>query len=358
MDFCRGSGPRLCGIRGLSMSVKKMGALVSALAVALVLGYVLFLSPKDTEVEFKLADPSMSSADTQAASGSVSPAESGRVVVVSVRGESGWDDAARTTTDDTGGYRVEFPMTENGDHKVRVRVEQDGRKRAVTSPAKTVTVLSPTQLQTEVPKFARTDRPLPISGRVGPAAARSVIIESSTDGQHWTEAGAGSSSPDGKFTLAATGLVPGAAQVRVRVTESEANAAAVSTAQPISVEDYKAAGQEYLAIVAPYNKILNEYDKLPDFGTFTIFQASRAKMSKALTRQARRLRAYPYWPQEVKASIELLASSNILEADHDNRLARAKSQSEWNEIAFPDLPKGAANAPVVIRAALGLPKRR
>jgi hypothetical protein len=315
----------------------------------------MFLSPKSTTVKVAVQYASMASTQKETVTGSISPAKAGRLVIVEVRADGSWSEAARTTTDSTGQYKAQFGIADLGDQQVRVRVEKDGRQKAVVSTASPVKVLNPTQLQVAVPKFARTDRPLRISGRVGPAAARMVSIEQSADGQTWTSVGQGTSAPNGQFTVTASGFSAGDTQLRVTVAASDTEASTSSDAQAVSVEDYKAAGRKYLQIVAPLNKLIDEYNTLTtDFGRA---RELAKKMSTESTKEARQLRKYAYWPQEVKSAVDLLAKRCILEADYYHQLANTKTTAEFLGLDYPETSKAADNAPVVIRAALGLPKR-
>jgi hypothetical protein len=337
---------------------KKTLAIVLALVLAVaVMGYFALFSPKASEVSFTLAQASLASMQNESVQGVVVPAESGRSVVIEIAGDGGWSEIARTTTDSAGTFKVAFPMTARGPHKVRVRVDAKGRHKAVTTAAKAVRVLEPTQLEAQIPKYARTDRPLKVSGRVSPASSRTVHLETSPDGQTWSPAGAGKSdATSGQYTLRANGLAPGALQVRVTVENSDTAASTVSETQTVSVEDYKAAGSRYLAIVEPVNRLLDQYNALSDTD-FTGFKALVPKLSKAETVQARQFRAYAYWPREVQGYIALLVKMDILDADYWNLSAHSKNWADANSISAPDLPKGADNAAALTREALGLPKR-
>jgi hypothetical protein len=68
-------------------------------------------------------------------------------------------------------------------------------------------------------------------------------------------------------------------------------------------------------------------------------------------------RRYASWPKEVSHNISLMVEEDLLLADFYHALSRASSIAEYNATAYPELPKGAASAPVLVRAALGLPKR-
>lgn len=342
----------------VTISKKSLAVGLALMLVAAGALYFAMFSPKSTGLSYSVAQSSLSSTETQTVRGEVTPTQSGRLVVVELGDGSSWVRAGTTTTDSAGTFELSFPMTVRGEMSVRVRVEAEGRYEAVTAKTKTVRVLEPTQIEAQIPRFARADRALRIAGRVTPAGARTVHAETSTDGQNWVEAGQTTArAGSGKFSVSAARLNSGTVQVRVTVDETETSASVIGKARSVSVEDYKAAGRRYLAIATPANKALDAWDAAAESNDLTRYKAASAKASRAKTIAARQFRAYAYWPREVKGYIALLAKSATLYADFYNRLAHVKTIAETYAISWPELPKGANNAAALTRAALGLPKR-
>ena len=91
---------------------------------------------------------------------------------------------------------------------------------------------------------------------------------------------------------------------------------------------------------------------MSDYANYTTYQEIYGQLSRRAP-ETRAFRQYPYWPQQVKANIALIATSETLWADMYNQLANAKTSSAFYSISSPDLPKGADNAPALARAALG-----
>ncbi|HWJ09400.1 MAG TPA: hypothetical protein VNS46_08495 [Nocardioides sp.] len=337
--------------RALAIAV----ALVIALAVA---AYFVAFSAKSSQVSLTVGTSSLSSLDLQTAEGTVAPAKAGRLVIVEARSEGAWTELGRATTDADGSYALEFAMTDRGEVAIRARVVKEGRFEQAVSASTDVAVLEPSQVEVRVPASARTDKALKLSGRVIPAGVRTVRVETSSDGQKWTAVGTSESSAGGQFTVLARDLLAGPTMMRVSVEASDTTAATSSTGTEVAVEDYKAAGKRYLAIVTPANNLLDKWDEVNVDGVdVTDIQKLSRELSKAYTKEARNFRDYAYWPAEIQQEIELLARGSVLRADFYHRLAKAESIAEGNELAYPSGPKGAATAPVVIREALGLPKR-
>lgn len=333
------------------------GVAVGAVVVA-VGGWFLFLSPKSSDISAEASATSFALGQPATVTGSVTPAAADRVVVLEQRTNDAWTEVDRSATDAVGEYTFELSMSDKGDGELRTRVLDAGRQSEAASAAIAVKVLDPTQLEATISKFARADRALRIPGRVTPAAERAVVVETSPDGQTWTQAATATSAPaNGKFMARVPGLRPGRVQVRVRVDESASAAEVVGKSAKVSVEDYGAAGKRYLEIVKAGNALITQVNEMSDYLNYTAYQAISAKLSKARTAEAKAFRQYAYWPREVKANIELLAKSSDLSADMYNQLANAKSESAYFAVDAPVEPKGADNAPALIRAALGLPKR-
>lgn len=342
----------------MTISKKVLGvALVVVMAVSAVAYFVLF-SPKDSNLTYSLEYTSLPSNQEQTVTGTVDPAEGDRLILIEVKGSASWVEATRTTTDSSGKFAISFPMTERGTAEIRVRAESKGRQKAVSATPQTVKVLDPTQVEAQIPRFARADKPLRVSGRVIPAGSRTVFVETSNDGQTWSTAGQASTRAEsGKYTVSATGLAQGTLQVRVAVEEADTSAAFVGEPKPVKVEDYKAAGRRYLSIVGPTNKLRDELNAADAGTNLERFTVVAARLSKAETLEVKRLRGYAYWPREVKPSIALLAQSGVIWADYHNRLSHADDFDDAYAISWPKDAKGADNAPALIRAALGLPKR-
>jgi hypothetical protein len=334
------------------------GVGAGAVGVVAVGAWFAFLSPQDSEISALASESSLAVGHEVTISGSIAPAVADRVVVLEQHSSGTWTETDRSATDALGEYVFTVPMTAQGAGEWRTRVLDAGRPSEATSTPLAVNVLEPTRVDAKVTRYARTDRPLRISGRVAPAEARAVILEASSDGESWTEVGkATSRGESGKFLVTAKGLEPGTIHVRVRIEESETSAAALGRAARVSVEDYKAAGKRYLAIVKHANSLIEQLNGMSDSLDYTAYQGLHAELSKVQSAQAKAFRQYAYWPREVQANIALLAQSDDLWADTNSQLANADSADEYYGIPYPRGPKGADNAAALVRAALGLPKR-
>lgn len=342
----------------MTISKKALAIVLSGLFVLAGAAYFTFLSPKPTRASFTLARAYITPTVNESVHGVISPAEDGRLVTIEVATVTGWREVARTSTDSSGTFSLTFPLTKLGSNRVRVRIPSRGRHQALTAAvAKPVLVLEPTELDAQIPRFARADEALQISGRVTPPSNRTVHLETSTDGQSWTSLGTSkTSATTGQFSVAAGALRAGTVHVRLTVDRSDTAASAVTRPKSLSVEDYRAAGRRYLAIVAHYNELVDQYDALGDTD-FAGFKALTPKLSQAASVQSRAFRAYAYWPREVRHYISLLIQEDILDADYWNLVAHADDFAEANSISLPKLPQGAENAAALTRDALGLPKR-
>jgi hypothetical protein len=123
------------------------------------------------------------------------------------------------------------------------------------------------------------------------------------------------------------------------------------------VEDYVAAGKRYLEIVGPSNAYLDELNGAIERRQFSELRSTTARASDMSSREAKDFQRYPSWPKAVEKDIDVLARGLLLEADYYNSVAKAGSLGDADAVGLPTYPKGYDNAPVLIRAALGLPKR-
>ena len=157
--------------------------------------------------------------------------------------DESWTELDRSATDTLGEYRFELPSPpRRATASSGPGVLDAGRQSEATSDAIAIKILDPTQLEAQVRKFARADRTMLIPGRVTPAAKRDIIVETSPDGQTWTQATTTTSAPaNGKFVAQLDGLTPGPIQIRIRVDESAASAPTIGDPTRVSVEDYEAA---------------------------------------------------------------------------------------------------------------------
>jgi hypothetical protein len=132
-------------------------------------------------------------------------------------------------------------MTHRGSVDLRARVAADGRLQATIGDAVGVLVLAPSQLQARVSRFARTDRPLKIAGRVSPVdGPRHVVLQTSPDGQVWTEVGDPTAdATSGQFAVRGGPLAAGQAKVRVLVDATSRAAEVRTRVFSVSVEATK-----------------------------------------------------------------------------------------------------------------------
>jgi len=129
-----------------------------------------------------------------------------------------------------------------------------------------------------------------------------------------------------------------------------------------------AAAKQYLAIVSPFNALLDRNKKQcgedekfvleggSSFKGESEIMANLRKCEAALAKGRRevaaKLRAAS-WPAEVRADIEALAKADDAMAYAHEQSAKAATTDDWREVAFPK-DDGAAD---IVRARLGLPTR-
>jgi hypothetical protein len=172
---------------------------------------------------------------------------------------------------------------------------------------------------------------------------------------------AGATTPKPGVAAARVAGVPGGLW-HIRATAAQTDTATATTAKEVTVlvEDYKAAGARYLAIVAGGNKAIDRLNDMIDAGASQAALRVQAEaVSKAISKQAKDFRAYRGWPREVATIVADLARQDVVEADNFHMRAQSRSVEEWNQIAeqlnaAPDV--GGADA-ARIRDILGLPKR-
>jgi hypothetical protein len=174
----------------------------------------------------------------------------------------------------------------------------------------------------------------------------------------WTNVGSAQVDPaTGHFTIVTKSLQAGDAYFRVKAQESDTASAGESKGAHAVVEDYQAAGREYLRIVKIGNDLLSDTNAAFESNNLARINAASARFSRAMTQESRGFQRYDSWPKSVQPDIASLARGCLLDADYYNSMARANSIDVVNAVESPEYPKGYENAPVLIRAALGLPKR-
>jgi hypothetical protein len=343
----------------------KAPAIVGASAVAAVAlgvgGWFAFLSPHDSTVKL--------TADTSAAvpgkpvtlSGAVTPAVANRVVELAVATSASgpFTVTGTTVTDSAGRFQTTWAPAAAGPAWVRATAVELGRDQSAQSSTTGMTVRAPATLTLKLSApTTRTTAPATVTATLGPAGG-TITLEKSADGETWTPVTA-KPGKNGTATAKLTGLAGGTWHVRAKAAQTDTASEAVSKDATLLVEDYKAAGARYLAIVAPGNKEVDKLNSLIDANaSLAALKKEAAALSKAYTHQATNFRAYKGWPREVAPVIADLAKQCVLDADDFHMRSQARSFQEWNDQASSTETSTAAGASAAARARdlLGLPKR-
>ena len=116
----------------------------------------------------------------------------------------------------------------------------------------------------------------------------------------------------GTATAKVSGLAGGNWHIRGSGDQTDTASATTGTEVTLLVEDYKAAGAKYLAIVAAGNKAVNKLNSLIDAdASLSKVRKQAAVLSHAYTQQAKNFRAYKGWPREVAPVIAELAKACV-----------------------------------------------
>ncbi|WP_460968321.1 hypothetical protein [Pedococcus soli] len=212
----------------------------------------------------------------------------------------------------------------------------------------------------------RNDQTISFTGVLKPSGGL-VNLEKSKDGTTWTIAQRGvKSGADGAFKTSVKGTPAGTWHFRAGVEATSLATSADSSAVKVIVEDYKAAGAKYLAIISELNGTINAsndavnaYNANNSSANERAVRATDAAESSAAGSAAKALRAYKGWPRQVAPIVEAMAKSLVLESDALNLMAKAAGIDERNALyPMADSAHLEGNkAAATIREALGLPQR-
>ncbi len=333
-------------------------------AVSVAVGAVVwfaFLSPHDSAVMLTANASSAVPGEPIPVTGEVTPAAANRVVELSVASGPGgpFTSSGTAVTDAAGRFHASWTPAQAGHVWVRATALELGRDQQAQSAPAQVTVRTPATLALKLSSTAiRTTAATTVTATLTPAGG-AITLEKSADGQTWTSlpttAGKG-----GTATAKVSGLAGGNWHIRGSGDQTDTASATTGTEVTLLVEDYKAAGAKYLAIVAAGNKAVNKLNSLIDAdASLSKVRKQAAVLSHAYTQQAKNFRAYKGWPREVAPVIAELAKACVLDADDFHMRSQARSVDEWNQQA--DAANASArtgdSAAARARDLLGLPKR-
>lgn len=339
-----------------------IGAAALAAAGLCTGGWFAFLSPHDSTVTLGADAAQAAPGKAVPLHGRITPMAANRVVEVSTATTKGgpYTAAGTAVTDAAGQYSLTWSPTEAGTVWVRASAVTLGRDQQAQSAPAPVTVRTPASLTLNAGAAAiRTTGNTIVTATLAPAGG-AVTFEKSTDGQTWTPLAGATSAKPGVTAAKVAGMPGGLWHIRATAAQTDTATAVTAKEVTVLVEDYKAAGGQYLAIVAGGNKAIDQLNDMIDAGASQAALRVQAEaVSKAISKQAKDFRAYRGWPREVAPIVADLARQDVVEADNFHMRAQSRSVEEWNQIAeqlnaAPDV--GGADA-ARIRDILGLPKR-
>ncbi|WP_406832820.1 hypothetical protein ABEG17_08360 [Pedococcus sp. KACC 23699] len=324
-------------------------------------GWFAFMSPHDSTVKLVADTSTAVPGKPVTVTGTISPAVAHRVVELAVATTIGgpYAPAGTATTDASGRFQTTWTPAQAGKAWVQATAIELGRDQEAQSTAAAVTVRTPATLTLKLSAPAiRTTTAATVTATVAPAGG-AVTLEKSSDGTTWmplpTTAAKG-----GTATAKLSGLTGGTWHIRGAAAQTNAASEAASKEATLFVEDYKAAGAKYVAIVGPGNKAIGKLNNLIDAGaSLASLKEQVAAVSAAMTQEGNAFRAYKGWPRAVAPVIEELAKASVVDADQYHLMSQVSSFDEWNqrndETNSNTYAEGAAAARA--RDLLGLPKR-
>ncbi len=344
-----------------------VAAIAATAVVALVAGiWFAAFSPKASTVMLE-ATQSAVVGEPATLSGIVTPARSDRVVRMAFgQSENGpWLPGPEAATDSAGRFAQSHVPTEAGEVWLRATAVPLGRDQEATSTPVKLMVRVVTALSlTSSADVARTDKSMSLSGVLTPAGG-TLKLEKSSDGASWAPENAiPVVADDGAFKFTLKNVPAGSWQFRAAAAETPVATSATSKPVNVVVEDFKAAGEKYLALIAPVNKTIVATNAAGDAydgsaASLKALKNAAGRQSEALSKAAKELRAYPGWPREIAATVESFAKHAVVEADGYSLMSKASTLEEF-DIYLSEIrdEQSAAYAEVAaIREALGLPKR-
>jgi hypothetical protein len=330
--------------------------------------WFLALSPKATTISVQRPQDIQLGQEFVVA-GKVDPSGAARTVTVSHATAAGgpWIAGPSAKTDNNGDFAIALESKAAGETWVRATVLQDGRMQEQTSAPQSAHVRqrSTVTLKASVPTVPTTGK-VTLSGASTPVGG-SVSIEQSSDGLEWALVEVKvTSNQEGGYRAQLKNLRAGTWQFRAKVAESDTASESVSKSATVRVEDYKAAGDKYLALIKPYNKALTAMNDAVDAYNVSNSESARrrlktadAALSTASSKAAKDIRAFKGWPERIAGTVEALAASMVIEADALNQMSKANSIDDRNELwtGFSDAQASGTPNAIEIRDVLGLPKR-
>lgn len=325
-------------------------------------GWFAFLSPHDSTVTLGADAAQAAPGKAIPLHGRITPMTANRVVEVSTATAQGgpYTAAGTAVTDAAGQYSLTWSPAQAGTVWVRATAVTLGRDQQAQSAPAPVTVRTPATLTLKAAAAAiRTTGNTTVTATLAPAGG-AVTFEKSTDGQTWTPLAGATSAKPGVAAAKVAGMPGGLWHIRATAAQTDTATRVAAKEVTVLVEDYKAAGAKYLAIVAGGNKANQKLEDLIDAGASQAALRVQAEaISKALSKQAKDFRAYKGWPREVAPIVADLAKQTVVDADNFHMRAQSRSVEEWNAIADPWIaaPDVVGADASRIRDILDLPKR-
>ena len=341
-----------------------VGIAVLAL-VAATIGTVLYVQrPIPSSFEATIKTSTVTLGQSVVVEGILRPAAPLRTVTLQVQRQNGaWTDAGVTARPDAAGrFTLTTSPTAAGSLTYRLSTGKVERVKAGTSARLKVAVLTPSTIGAQTAESVKLGATVKINGVVTPAASdRTVIMESSTNGSTWVPAGAQTTTAEGgTYVLELPATVAGSMKYRSHVQADATHAEAASPAVTVTVEDYAAAGQHYLAAVEPANEVGHKYNQVLQKPNATLAEltASAREYAAAERTMTDSLAAYLAWPKDVKPLIDELVAGATTEYGLDNQLAASGSLAEFSD-KMNGVPNLSYSGDVAeqIRQKLGLPAR-
>jgi hypothetical protein len=221
-------------------------ALIAGAALAAILAvlgvYLVAFRSLPTTVSWAPSVSAIAKGGDLTVTGQITPAESGRKVLVesSPNAHGPWQAMLpNITTDSRGRFTGTFTPQLSGSIIIRVVVNPAGRYLKVTGEPVRILSLSSLSLKGIGTPTNRT--PVSFAVTVNPASAgRTVRIEQSRDKRHWVAIGLpAKTKADGTSVVKVSGLAIGKWSYRATVAQDDSFAAALSPLVGATVEDYK-----------------------------------------------------------------------------------------------------------------------
>jgi hypothetical protein len=225
---------------------RKLVAIIAGTVLAVILAatgvYFVAFRSLPTTVSWAPSVSAIAKGGDLTVTGQITPAESGRKVVVesAPNAQGPWQPMSQSaTTDSRGRFAVTFTPQLSGSVIIRVVVDPAGRYLKVTGEPVRILSLSSVSLKGIGTPTNRT----PVSFAVTvipPGAGRTVHIEQSRDKRHWVPIGLpAKTKADGTSVVKVSGLAIGKWSYRATVAQDDSFAAALSPLVGATVEDYK-----------------------------------------------------------------------------------------------------------------------